>query len=550
MGPVHVGEAVAGALVDLGADRVFGVIGSGNYVVTTTLDARGARFVAARHECAAVCMADGYARASGRVGVASVHQGPGLTNALTGLAEAAKSRTPLLLLAADTPAAAVHSNFRVDQAAACAAVGAVVERVHTPNSALQDVERAWRRARDHRRTVVLLLPLDVQAAELPRPQPLAAGPPPRPPAPAPAAISEAADLVQRSRRPAILAGRGAVGDDARERLIALADEIGAVLATSAVANGLFAGHPYDLGISGSFASPTAAGLLASADLVLGFGASLNNWTTKHGALIAPDAGVVQVDLDEEAIGARRPVAVGVVADAAEAAGALLDELRRRGARGQGFRSPELADRIARGRWRDQPYQDASTESTIDPRTLTIALDDLLPADRALAVDSGHFMGWPAMYLQVRSARAFVFNQAYQSIGLGLGAAIGAAVADPGRVTVAALGDGGTFMSLGELETAARLRLPLLLVVYNDDAYGAEVHHFTDRPEGLELVRFPETDIAAIGRAVGADGVTVRGLEDLKAVESWLAHRDRPLVVDAKVTPTVVGAWLEEAFRGG
>ena len=545
-----VGEAVAGALVDLGADRVFGVIGSGNYVVTTTMDARGAGYVAARHESAAVCMADGYARASGRVGVASVHQGPGLTNALTGLAEAAKSRTPLLLLAADTPSAAVHSNFRVDQAAAVAAVGAAVERVHTPQSALQDVERAWRRARDHRRTVVLLLPLDVQAAEAQPAAPPAAGTLPRPPAPAAAAIAEAADLVQRSRRPAILAGRGAVGGDARQRLIALADAMGAVLATSAVANGLFAGHPYDVGISGSFASPTAAELLASADLVLGFGASLNNWTTKHGALIAPGAGVVQVDLDEEAIGARRPVDVGVVADAAEAAAGLLEELGRRGFQGQGFRSPELAARIARGRWRDQPYQDASTGSTIDPRTLTIALDDLLPADRALAVDSGHFMGWPVMYLPVMDAHAFVFNQAYQSIGLGLGAAIGAAVADPDRVTVAALGDGGTFMSLGELETAARLRLPLLLVVYNDDAYGAEVHHFTDRPDGLDLVRFPETDIAAIGRAVGADGVTVRRLPDLKAVESWLAHPDRPLVVDAKVTPTVVGAWLEEAFRGG
>jgi thiamine pyrophosphate-dependent acetolactate synthase large subunit-like protein len=547
---VQVGQAVAAALTDLGVDRVFGVIGSGNYVVTTTMDARGARFVAARHESAAVCMADGYARVSGRVGVASVHQGPGLTNALTGLAEAAKSRTSLLLLAADTPAAAVHSNFRVDQAAACAAVGAAVERVSTPQSALQDVERAYRRARNHRRTVVLLLPLDVQAAELPPSAPVAASPPPRPPAAAAAAISEAADLIQRSRRPALLAGRGAVLGDARERLIALADEIGAVLATSAVANGLFAGHPYDLGISGSFASPVAADLLAEADLVLGFGASLNNWTTKHGALIASDAGVVQVDLDEEALGARRPVDVGVVADAAEAADGLMQELRRRGFRGQGLRSPELAARIAAGRWRDQPYRDASTESTIDPRTLTIALDDLLPADRALAVDSGHFMGWPAMYLPVRDARAFVFNQAYQSIGLGLGAAIGAAVADPGRVTVAALGDGGTFMSLGELETAARLRLPLLLLVYNDDAYGAEVHHFADQAEGLELVRFPETDIAAIGRAVGADGVTVRSLRDLEAVESWLARRDRPLVVDAKVTPTVVGAWLEEAFRGG
>jgi thiamine pyrophosphate-dependent acetolactate synthase large subunit-like protein len=547
---VQVAQAVAGTLADLGADRVFGVIGSGNYVATTALDARGARFVAARHESAAVCMADGYARATGRVGVASVHQGPGLTNALTGLAEAAKSRTPLLLLAADTPAAAVHSNFRVDQAAACAAVGAAVERVNTPQSALQDVERAWRRARHHRRAVVLLLPLDVQAAELPPAPPPATPPAPWPPSPAAGAIAEAADLVERSRRPVVLAGRGAVPGDARERLVELADGVGALLATSAVANGLFAGHPYDLGISGSFSSPATAELLAGADLVLGFGASLNNWTTKHGALIAPGARVVQIDLDEEAIGSRRAVDVGVVADAAAAAAGLTEELRRRGFRGQGARSPELAARIAAGRWRDQPYQDGSTDTTIDPRTLTIALDDLLPADRALAVDSGHFMGWPVMYLPVADARSFVFNQAYQSIGLGLGAAIGAAVADPGRVTVAALGDGGTFMSLGELETAARLRLPLLVVVYNDDAYGAEVHHFADRAEGLDLVRFPETDLAAVGRALGADGATVRGLKDLEAVASWLGHRDRPLVVDAKVTPTVVGEWLEEAFRGG
>jgi thiamine pyrophosphate-dependent acetolactate synthase large subunit-like protein len=545
---VRVGQAVGAALADLGVDRVFGVIGSGNYVVTTTMAARGAGFVAARHESAAVCMADGYARATGRVGAASVHQGPGLTNALTGVAEAAKSRTPLLVLAADTPAAAVHSNFRVDQAAACAAVGAAVERVHTPQSAMADVERAWRRARDHRRTVVLLLPLDVQAAELPPAPPTKDAPPPRPPAPAAAAIAEAADLVERARRPVILAGRGAVGGGGP--LVELADRIGALLATSAVANGLFAGHPYDLGISGSFASPVSAELLAGADLLLGFGASLNNWTTKHGALIGPDARVVQVDVDPEAIGARRPVDVAVVADAAEAAAGLLGELGRRGFAGQGARSPELAARIAGGRWRDQPYQDASTDATIDPRTLTIALDDLLPADRALAVDSGHFMGWPVMYLPVNDARAFVFNQAYQSIGLGLGAAIGAAVADPGRVTVAALGDGGTFMSLGELETAARLRLPLLVVVYNDDAYGAEVHHFTDQPEGLDLVRFPETDLAAVGRGVGADGVTVRAPRDLEPVAAWLARRDRPMVVDAKVTPTVVGEWLEEAFRGG
>src|SRR5262245_7250232 len=162
---MKVADAVGAALAGLGVDTVFGVVGSGNFHVTNALIARGARFVAARHEGGAATMADAYARVSGRPGVLSVHQGPGLTNALTGITEAAKSRTPLLVLSADVAAAAVRSNFRVDQAALARAVGAVPDRIHSPGSALADVTRAYCTAVNERRTVVLSLPLDVQAAE-------------------------------------------------------------------------------------------------------------------------------------------------------------------------------------------------------------------------------------------------------------------------------------------------------------------------------------------------------------------------------------------------
>src|SRR5690606_26640594 len=111
----------------LGARTVFGVVGSGNFHVTNALVAGGARFVAARHEGGAATMADAYARVSGGLGVLSVHQGPGLTNALTGITEAAKSRTPLLVLTGEVASGAVRSNFRIDQAALAAAVGAVPE---------------------------------------------------------------------------------------------------------------------------------------------------------------------------------------------------------------------------------------------------------------------------------------------------------------------------------------------------------------------------------------------------------------------------------------
>jgi thiamine pyrophosphate-dependent acetolactate synthase large subunit-like protein len=547
---VTIAETVGRVVAALGCRQVFGVVGSGNFVVTRALTRGGASFVAARHETAAVAMADAWARVTGEVGVATVHQGPGFTNALTALAEAAKSRTPLLLLAGDTSAAAVRSNFRVDQAAIAAAVGAVPERIHTPATAHSDVIRAYRRAALERRTVALMLPLDVQAAAVA--DEAVAPPPPgalatriRPDADA---VEAAAELLAAARYPAIIAGRGAVIAEARRPLEELAEVTGAVLSTSALGNGLFSGNPFALGIAGGFASPVAGRLLEQADLVVGAGASLNMWTTRHGALIGPAAKVIQIDRDIDAIGAHRTVDLGVVGDAAETAMAVTEALRRRGHAAPGYRTDEVKALIAAGGWRHQPYDDASDGTRIDPRTLSIRLDDLLPRDRLVAIDSGHFMGWPAMYIDVPDPQSFVFTQAFQSIGLGLASAIGAAIARPDRVTVAALGDGGALMAAGELETVGRLGLPLLVVVYNDAAYGAEVHHFGPQGEPLDIVTFPDTDFAALGRAAGAAGVTVRGAEDLAAVERWVADRRGPMVVDAKVQPTVVADWLQEAFR--
>ena len=166
-------EVVGRTLAALGVRDAFGVLGSGNFIATQALHAAGAAFHHARHEGGAICMADGYARVSGRVGVCSVHQGPGFTNAMTGLTEAAKSRTPLLLLAGEAPAAALRSNFRLDQAALATTVGAAAERVHSGASAADDAARALRRAQVERRPVLLSMPLDVQAQPAPAPEPVA-----------------------------------------------------------------------------------------------------------------------------------------------------------------------------------------------------------------------------------------------------------------------------------------------------------------------------------------------------------------------------------------
>jgi thiamine pyrophosphate-dependent acetolactate synthase large subunit-like protein len=534
---VTTAELVGATLVGLGVAQAFGVVGSGNFAVTNALRAGGVPYVAARHECGATVMADAYARMSDRLAVVSLHQGCGLTNALTGIAEAAKSRTPLLVLTADTAGAAVTANFRIDQDAAVTAVGAVSERVHSPVSAVADTVRAYRTAVHERRTVVLNLPLDVQAAPA-VPTPAALAPAPRPVRPSTDGLAPLIGAMTSAERPVFVAGRGA--RHAGTELRALADAVGALLATSAVAHGLFVDDPWSLGIAGGFATPRTAELIANADLVVGWGCALNKWTTKRGELLGGT--VAQVDVDPAAFGAHNRCDIGVVGDTAQTATdalAALDGVTRKG-----YRTAP----VGQVSWRDVPVTDESTTDRVDPRTLSARLDELLPADRVVSVDSGNFMGYPSAYLEVPDQYGFCFTQAFQSIGLGLATAIGAALAQPDRLPVAALGDGGFLMGVAELETVARLGIPMVIVVYNDAAYGAEIHHFGTDAD-LSTVTFPDTDLAALATGFGCTGLTVHTPADLDGVTTWLTGpRDRPLLIDAKLTNDGGSWWLAEAFR--
>src|SRR3954471_15259398 len=204
-------EAVAATLARLGADTAFGVLGSGNFRLTERLAARhGASYHWARHETAAVVMADAWARVTGRVGVCSVHQGPGLTNAMTGLAEAAKARTPLLVLAGEVATTAATVNQRIDQDALARATGAGADRVARGRTAGADTVRAWRRALGERRPVVLSMPVDVQQEEGDPPDDLGAPSGDGAGAPDAGALRSVAELVAGAQRPLVLGGRGAI----------------------------------------------------------------------------------------------------------------------------------------------------------------------------------------------------------------------------------------------------------------------------------------------------------------------------------------------------
>ena len=547
---MQVYQAIGKTLQRLGVDTAFGLIGSGNFrIINYMTEKCDIAYYASRHEAGAVSMADAYARVTGKLGVCTVHQGPGVTNTLTALAEAVKNRTPLLLLAGDTPTTSLYQNFDLDQSAVVRSVGAGVEHMRSTNTIVEYLTRAARRAEIEGRPIMVSVPVDLQeqSCEMESLPTFveASMSNPRPPE---EIISKAVYLLESASRPVIIAGRGAVEAGAREQLEMLGERIGALFATSAMAKGFFAENPFDLGISGGFSSSLAVRLIGEADLILAFGASLNVWTIRYGKLFSSTVRVIHCDLEPLAIGCIQPATIGVIGDAAETADALLAELDLRSVSFEGFRTKEVTRVLENFRWEDE-FEAEDTEEWVDPRSLLLKLDGILPKARTVAVDCGHFAGFAARHLSVPHARGFVFADAFQAVGLGLAAGIGAAVASPDRLAVAVVGDGGLLMSLGEVSSAVDLGLPLLVVVMNDAAYGAEVHLFGQEDCRLDLVRFRANDFTSIANGLGAQGILVRSEQDLDQLREWLEAPAGTMILDCKIDPTVRGDYSQGALLG-
>ncbi len=539
--PTTVPAETARVVTAFGTRAFFGLAGSGNFHLTHELRDAGLAYYAGTHESACVAMADGYARTTGTTAVATVHQGPGFTNAVTALCEGVRSHSPMVVLAADVPTAAVDHNQHLDQAAVAQSVDAGVEIVSSADAVVDHVTRAFRRAASEHRPIVVLLPTDIQGSAVQRRQlnpsmtrlPIPGGPAQR-------SLDEAVEILSRAKRPVILAGRGAVNTQARNAIVALADLVEAPLLTSTQAHSLFGGHPRNLGVAGGFGTEVARGALRDADVVLVFGASLNPWTTGHDDRLSAHARVIQVDIDAAAFSRTHPVCVPVVGDCALTACAL-EALMPTTSRVGGARDESDGDRSSTDSTGPRPT--AANPARVDPRELAKAIDRMLPLERTISIDSGHFMIFPAKQMRAPDPAGFLLAQGFMSMGLALAEALGAAVARPDRLSVAMLGDGSAKMSLCELDTAVRHHLRALVVIFNDAAYGAEVHDFAASGRALDIVKFRDIDFAGVARALGADALSVRTIGDLAPLDDWLGDPARPLVVDAKVDPTVRGEWI-------
>ncbi|MFI6713508.1 thiamine pyrophosphate-binding protein [Nonomuraea sp. NPDC050478] len=511
---IPVAETVSQVLVALGVRTVFGAAVD-DCPLTAALDERGMRVVSARRPSAATTMAEAYTRVSGRPAVLAFSQGSVLASAITGIMEAAHNRTPLLVLACQSP----DGLGAARQAALLTAAGALIEPVTDAAETVSVVAWALHAARTQRRPLVLTLAREVVAASCP--------PPPdallasigdlralAPRVPDAEAVTRLADVLAAARRPVFIAGRGA--RHAGRELEELAERTGALLATSAAAHGLFAHHPWDVGIAGDWSTPAVADLIREADVLVGWGCSLHERTTRRGDLFGSGTRVAQVDIDPAMLGARRGLEFGVAGDVAATASAVLKNLRTTRT---GYRTGEVRRRVEQSGWHDVGYQPILLDGRIDPRTLSQLLDALLPEERTLVVDRGDFMSYPISLVRVPDAQGFCFSHTFEEAGLALASGIGAALANPDRLAVAALSDAGALRAAAELETAVRLALPLLIVVYNTS---------DDGPYGL-------VDLAALAAGYGCAAAVVRLGRDLKAVRDWMAGPCLgPLLLDARI----------------
>lgn len=545
--PVASYQAIADALADLGIDEVFGLMGDDTVRLVSALVGRGARYHNARHENAGIAMAAGYAAASGRVGVCVISRGPGTTNGITAAVNASRGDAGVLIITGDESVAPPTNTVRLPDGKALDATALAVDagiETFTPRS-VASVRTSLREAlavASRGRTVLLTVPMDLFDADV------EAGDPPLPdaaersPEPGrPAAVTSAAAVLAQSRRPLIISGAGAWDAGARDAIVELTSRLGGVLATTLRAKDMFRGHPYAIGMIGSFSHSAGRRLMTEADAVLVFGASLNHYTTAKGTALPP-APLVHVDTDRRNVGRYYWADVSVIGDARLVAEQLLNTLPSRDPEDKPWHTEDARTALAGFRL-DEDFDDASTRWTLDPRTLVLELDGLLPSDRAVVTDNGNFFGFVAPHISVPTPDRFKLSSDFAVIGLGLGTAMGAALARPGVPTVAFVGDGGLLMSLGELETLARLDIPLIVVVMNDCAYGAERHFLELRRFSGRTAMFPDTDFTAVAEAFGIEAATVRTVEELRALGSALTERDGPLLLDCKTTPTVVAPFL-------
>lgn len=537
-------DVIAHSLKDMGVAQLFGVIGDVNLFIVDRFVRNGGRYTSATNEANAVLMASGYAQVSGGIGVATVTCGPGLTNALTAVVEGVKGHIPMVLITGDGlskvkyhPQKAVHRDFIM-------ATGAGYEAPGRVEDVARDLVFAFQRAYAERRPIVFNFPAydlqwqDIGEYKAPRPQYLRRhtqvldSP----------ELEAAVGIIASAKRPIVLAGHGVVASGEAAQVLKLAERLDAPVMTTLRTKDLYRGSPRHLGVLGISGRMEAMDAIAVADCIVAFGASLNFFTSGHGAFLDKRRVVMVLD-NERTVGqhtAADATVLGGMAAVAERMTYWLDEAE---IPPSGFASEDVVkDAVAAMNAAYVPPAGATAGEQVSVQEALMVIEETVDEKRVLATDGGRFMRQPWQLMHVTEPRYFIPGNLFGAIGTGIGYALGGACAARDIPTIAVVGDGGFMLGgLTDFHTAVREKLDFIVVVCNDGGYGAEYLHFTDRDMDPALALFDWPEFAEVARAMGGQGHAVKTRADLHGMRDFIHQRSRtgPILIDIKLDPTTM-----------
>lgn len=544
-GKPRVFDVLAKAFAQEEVETCFALLGDANMNWAVRLSEAGTRMIYVRHEHCAVASAMAYARKSGRVGVATVTCGPGVTQLTTALPAAVRAHLSVVVFAGEAPLKSGWYNQELDQGPLITATGAAYHRLHMVERMPIAVRDAFLQARRERRPVVIGVPFDLQARawegdiKLPRPSrevlPKASPIPPHPDD-----VATAAQVISKAQKIVVLAGMGAVEANAAAACRALAEKTGGLLATTLPARGLFHDDPWCLGISGSFTPEVGLEYLKECDLVIAVGCSLA-YHAGGGGQLWPKAQMLQVDVDPLGVNQGQEVARHHLrADARLGVEALTAAIP---ARANGWRTQAMADRIRTSKPDSMAFD--VEPGKFDPRHVVEALEAAIPKEWELVNSGGHCSWWFAQ-MPSRPQERFLTIREFGAIGNGISFAMGVAAARPDRTVVLFDGDGSLMMHVQEFETIRRHGMNLLVVVMNDGAYGSEIHKLRSEGMGEEGAVFGYCDFAGIARGFGLEGHTVKDLEEVPRLVKEFAAKGGAAVWDFHVSDKVLSPSIRKA----
>ena len=540
-------------------DAIFGIPGGAMIPVYDALYDTEIRHVLMRHEQCAAHAADGYARASGRVGVCMATSGPGATNLVTGIANAYMDSSPVVAFTGQVPKAYIGKDAfqETDIIGITTPITKCNFQVRSASEIPQTVKKAFYIASSGRPGPVLIdLPKDTQieSAEMDFDDDIELRGYRLNYEPHPLQIERAVDLLTQAERPVIVAGGGVIASNASPELVALAELLLAPVATTLMGKGCIPeNHPLSLGLLGMHGTIASNTLVPEADVLLAVGVRFSDRTTGDVEGFCPEAQIIHIDIDPSEIGKNVKPHVPIVADAKRALRALYERLNQR------LRSRERSLWLSRVQELKREHEEMMrSEGGLKPPSLLAELRKLLPEDAIVTTEVGQNQMWAALYLKAYKPRTFISSGGLGTMGFGFPAAIGAKVACPDVPVVDIAGDGSFLMTEQDLASSVTGGIPVIVVVLNNSMLGMVAQwqrlFYNRRYSQVDLRRTP--DFVKLAEAFGAQGFRVGSLEEfLRAVKEAMKSEvttviDVPISPEEDVFPMVPpGGKIRDIIRG-